>query len=74
MVHLYQSSEIPVTLNGGRNALLMSDTLLKLTLLSLHSTILLDTPGGLQRLKYIVLMEIVALRMEVEERIEEGQS
>jgi len=38
MVLLYQSSEIPVTLNAGRNALLGSDTLLKLTHLSLHST------------------------------------
>jgi len=38
MVLLYQSSEIPVTLKSGRNALLGSDTLLKLTHLSLHST------------------------------------
>jgi len=35
---LYQSSKIPVTLKAGRNALLGSETLLKLTLLSLHST------------------------------------
>jgi len=35
---LYNSSEIPVTLKAGQNALLGSDTLLKLTLLSLHST------------------------------------
>ena len=38
MVLLYQSSEIPVTLKSGRNALLGSDTVLKLTHLSLHST------------------------------------
>ena len=38
MVLLYQSSEIPGTLKAGRNALLGSDTLLKLMLLSLHST------------------------------------
>ena len=38
MVLLYQSSEIPVTLNAGWNAILGSDTLLKLTHLSLHST------------------------------------
>jgi hypothetical protein len=35
---LCQSSDILVTLKAGRNALLRSDTLLKLTLLSLHST------------------------------------
>jgi len=35
---LYQSSEIPGSLKAGRNALLGSDTLLKLTHLSLHST------------------------------------
>jgi hypothetical protein len=34
----YQSSEIPVTIKAGQNALLESDTLLTLTLLSLHST------------------------------------
>ena len=38
MVLLYQSSEISVTLKAGRNALLGSDTLLKLTHLCLHST------------------------------------
>jgi len=38
MVLLQQSSEIPVTLKAGRNALLVSDTLLTLTHLSLHST------------------------------------
>ena len=38
IVLLYQSSEISVTLKAGRNAHLGSDTLLKLTLLSLHST------------------------------------
>jgi len=38
MVLLYQSSEIPGTLKAGRNALLGSDTLLKLMHLSLHST------------------------------------
>jgi len=38
MVLLYQSSEISVTLKAGRNALLQSDTLLKLTHLSLHCT------------------------------------
>ena len=38
MVLLYQSSEIPVTPRAGQNALLGSDTLLKLTHLSLHST------------------------------------
>jgi len=38
MVLLYQSSDIPVTLKAGQNALLGSDTLLKLTHLSLHST------------------------------------
>jgi hypothetical protein len=32
------SSELPVTLKAGKNALLWSDTLLKLTHLSLHST------------------------------------
>ena len=36
MVLLYQALEIPVTLKAIRNALLQSDTLLKLTLLSLH--------------------------------------
>jgi len=35
---LYESSNITVTLKAGRNALLGFDTLLKLTLLSLHST------------------------------------
>ena len=38
MVLLYQSSEIPVTLKAGRNALLGSETLLKLTHPRLHST------------------------------------
>jgi len=38
VVPLYQSSEIPVTLKAGQNALLGSDILLKLTHLSLHST------------------------------------
>jgi len=38
MVLLYQSPEIPATLKAGRNALLGSETLLKLTHLSLHST------------------------------------
>jgi hypothetical protein len=37
MVHLYQSSEIPVTPQAGRNALLMCNSLLTMTLLSLHS-------------------------------------
>jgi len=37
MALLYQSSEIPVTPKAGRNALLRSDTLLKLTRLSLLS-------------------------------------
>jgi len=37
MVLLYQSSEIPVTLTAGRNALIGSDTLPKLTHLSSHS-------------------------------------
>jgi hypothetical protein len=47
MVLLYQSSEISVTPKAGRTALLRSDTLLKLTHLSLHSTssqTLLETP------------------------------
>ena len=39
MVLLYQSSEILVTPKAGRNALLGSDTLLKLMHLSLHSTV-----------------------------------
>jgi len=38
MVLLYHSSGIPVTPKAGRNVLLGSDSLLKLTLLSLHST------------------------------------
>ena len=38
MLLLYQSSEIPVTLKAGRNALLGSDTLLELTHQSFHST------------------------------------
>jgi len=38
MVLLYQSSEIPVTPKPGQNTLLGSDTLQKLTQLSLHST------------------------------------
>jgi hypothetical protein len=38
MVLRYQSSEIPDTLKAGRNSLLGSDTLLKSTHLSLHST------------------------------------
>ena len=38
IVLLYQSSEIPVNLKASRNVLLSSDTLLKLTHLSLHST------------------------------------
>jgi len=38
MVLLYKSSEIPVNPKAGRNALLGSDTLLKLMHLSLHST------------------------------------
>jgi len=37
MVLPYQSSEIPGTPKAGRNALLRYDSLLKLTLLSLHS-------------------------------------
>jgi len=48
MVLLYQSSEIPVTLKAGRNALLQSDTLLKLAHRSLHSTssqTLLEAPS-----------------------------
>jgi len=47
-VLLYEVSEIPVTPKAGRNALLGSDTLLKLTLLSLLSTSsqkLLETPS-----------------------------
>jgi hypothetical protein len=38
MVLLYQSSEISVTLKASRNALQQSNTLPKLTHLSLHST------------------------------------
>jgi len=38
MVLLYQSSEIAITPNARRNALLGADTLLKSTHLSLHST------------------------------------
>ena len=38
IVLLYQSSEIPVTMKAHRNALQGSNTLLKLTHLSLHST------------------------------------
>jgi hypothetical protein len=38
MLLLYQSSEIPATVEAGQNALLEFDTLLKLTHLSLHST------------------------------------
>jgi hypothetical protein len=38
IVLLYPSSEIAVTPKAGRNALLVSDTLLKLTHLSLHPT------------------------------------
>jgi len=38
MALLYLSSEIPVALKAGRNALLGSDTLLKSMHLSLHST------------------------------------
>jgi len=38
MVLLYRSSEITVTLKAGPNALLGSESLLKLTHLSLHST------------------------------------
>jgi len=34
----YQASEIPVTIKAGRNALLCSNTLLKLILLNLQST------------------------------------
>jgi len=48
MVLPYQSSEIPVTPKAGRNALLRSDSLLKLTLLSLHSAssqTLLEAPS-----------------------------
>jgi len=48
MVLLYHSLEISVTPNAGRNALLGSDTLLKLTHLSLHSTsseTLLEAPS-----------------------------
>jgi len=37
LVLLFQSSEIPVTLKTGRNALLRSNTLLQLMLQSLHS-------------------------------------
>jgi len=40
IVLLYLSSEIPVTPNASRNALLRSDTLLKLPHLSLHSNCL----------------------------------
>ena len=49
MVLLYQSSEVPVTLKAGRNTLLGSDSLLKLTLLSLHSAsshTLLEAPSN----------------------------
>ena len=48
MVLPYQSSEIPVTPMAGRNALLGSGSLLKLTLLSLHSAssqTLLEAPS-----------------------------
>jgi len=48
MVLPYQSSEILVTPKAGRNALLGSDILLKLTLLSIHSTssqTLLEAPS-----------------------------
>ena len=38
LILMYKASEIPVTPKAGRNALLWSDTLLKLTLLSLHFT------------------------------------
>ena len=49
MVLLYESLEIPGTLNGDWNALQWSDTLLKLTTLSSHSTFsqtLLDAPSN----------------------------
>jgi hypothetical protein len=48
MVLPYQSSEIPVTPKAGRNALLGSDTLIKLTLRSLPYTsfqALLEVPS-----------------------------
>jgi hypothetical protein len=48
MVHLFQSSEILVTPKPDRNALVGSETLLKLMLLSLHSTssqTLLEAPS-----------------------------
>jgi len=48
MVLRYQSAEIPVTPKAGRNALLGSDCLLKLTLLTLHSAschTLLEAPS-----------------------------
>jgi hypothetical protein len=48
IVLLYPSTEIPVTPKAGRNALLGSNTLQKLTLLSLHSTVsqtLLEASG-----------------------------
>ena len=48
MVLPYQSSEVPVTPKAGQNALLGCDTLLKLTLLSLHSAsshTLLEAPS-----------------------------
>ena len=49
LVLLYQPSEIPVTPKAGRYALLGSDFLLKLTLLSLHSAsshTLLEAPSA----------------------------
>jgi len=48
MVFPYQSSEIPVTLKAGQNALVGSHSLLKLTLLTLHSAschTLLEVPS-----------------------------
>jgi hypothetical protein len=48
IVLLYESSEIPVTLMAGQDAILVSGSLLKLTLLSLHSAssqTLLEAPS-----------------------------
>jgi hypothetical protein len=55
---------LSATLKAGRNALQRSDTLLKLTHLSLHSTSSQNTPGGLQWLKYILLMPVFHVRSQ----------
>jgi len=62
IVLLYQSSEIAVTLKANWNALLVSSEIDTFKfILHIHS----DSPGGFQRLRYILLMDFSEAKLSL---------